>query len=65
MQRFVYGDDGTLRLDDEDVCLAVAEGDGEPAGGRSHVRRDLLLLRCSEAEPALSQWVFPGQSPSA
>ncbi len=63
LQRFVYGADGTLRLDGEDTCLAVAGGDGEPAGGRSHVRRDLLMQPCSEAAPALSQWVFPGPSP--
>ncbi len=64
LQRFAYGDDGTLRSADGDVCLAVAGGDGEPAGGRSHVRRDLLMRPCSEAEPALSQWLFPGPSPS-
>ena len=65
LQRFAYGDDGTLRLIGEGVCLTVAGGVGEPAGGRSHIRRDLLMQPCSEAEPALSQWVFPGPSPSA
>ena len=63
LQRFAYGDDGTLRLNGDSMCLAVAEGEGEPAGGRSHLRRDLLLQPCREAEPALSRWVFPGPSP--
>ena len=65
LQRFAYGGDGTLRVDGDGMCLAVAGGDGEPAGGRSHLRRDLLMQPCSEAEPALSRWVFPGPSPSA
>ncbi|MCY4583893.1 MAG: RICIN domain-containing protein [Chloroflexi bacterium] len=65
LQRFAYGGDGTLSTGDGGLCLAVAGGDGEPAGGRSHVRRDLLLLPCNEVAPALSQWVFPGPSPSA
>ena len=64
LQRFVYGGEGTLRLADDNVCLTVADGSGEPAGGRSHVRRDLLLQSCGEAGPALSRWVFPGPSPS-
>ena len=64
MQRFTYGD-GTLRLDGDGTCLAVAGGGGEPAGGRSHVRRDLLMQPCLEAEPAMSQWVFPGPNPGA
>ena len=41
----------TLRL-----CIGVAEGAGEPAGGRNHLRRDLLLLDCEEADPALVRW---------
>ena len=41
----------TLRL-----CIGVAEGAGEPAGGRNHLRRDLLLLDCQEADPALVRW---------
>lgn len=64
LQRFAYGEDGTLRLGGNDLCLVVAGGDGEPAGGRSHVRRDLLLRPCTDAEPALSRWAFPGPSPS-
>ena len=64
LQRFAYGEDGALRLSLDGLCLAVAGGDGEPAGGRSHLRRDLLLEPCSEAEPALSQWVFGVLGPS-
>lgn len=63
LQRFAYGDDGTLRVVGGDACLAVAGGSGEPAGGRSHVRRDLLLQPCGAAGTALSTWVFPGPNP--
>lgn len=64
LQRFAYGEGGTLETGEAGLCLAVAGGGGEPAGGRSHVRRDLLLRPCSEVEPALSRWVFPGPSPT-
>ena len=64
LQRFAYGEDKRFRLEAEDVCLAVAGGDGQPAGGRSHLRRDLLLAPCTDAEPSLSRWVFPGPSPN-
>ena len=62
-QRFVHRDDLTLRAAADDLCLAVAGGKGEPAGGRSHLRRDLRLLPCAAAEPALSQWIMPGSRP--
>ena len=64
LQRFVYGEDKKFRLASEDLCLTVAGGDGQPAGGRSHLRRDLLLASCADVEPSLSQWVFPGRSPN-
>lgn len=38
------------------LCVGVADGVGEPAGGRNHLRRDLLLLECHEAEPKLITW---------
>lgn len=62
-QQFVPWDDLTIRPAGEDLCLAVAGGSGEPAGGRSHLRRDLQLLPCSGVEPALSQWILPGGRP--
>ena len=62
-QQFVHQDDLTIRPVGEDLCLAVAGGSGEPAGGRSHLRRDLQLLPCSGVEPALSQWILPGGRP--
>ena len=64
LQRFEYGDDKGFRLEGEELCLTVAGGEGEPAGGRSHVRRDLLLAPCTDVEPSLSRWVFPGPSPN-
>ena len=63
MQQFDFDADGALTLSGTDLCVAVSPEDGEPTGGPSHVRRDLLLLHCAEATPALSRWVFPGPSP--
>lgn len=62
-QQFVHREDLTIGPAGEDLCLAVAGGQGEPAGGRSHLRRDLQLLPCSGVEPALSQWIMPGGRP--
>ena len=64
LQRFTYGEDKTFRLEGEDLCLSVAGGEGQQAGGRSHLRRDLLLSACAEVEPNLSRWVFPGPRPN-
>ena len=63
MQQFDFDADGALTLSGTDLCVAVSPEDGEPTGGPSHVRRDLMLLDCAEANPALSRWVFPGPSP--
>ena len=63
MQQFDFDADGALTLSGTDLCVAVSPEDGEPTGGPSHVRRDLLLLDCADANPALSRWVFPGPSP--
>lgn len=46
------------------ICKPVAGGEGQPAGGRSHLRRDLLLAPCADVAPSLSRWVFPGLSPN-
>ena len=37
-------------------CIGVADGVGEPAGGRNHLRRDLMLYYCDSADPALITW---------
>ena len=63
MQQFDYDADGALILSGTGLCVAVSPEDGETTGGPSHVRRDLLLLDCAEAQPALSRWVLPGASP--
>ncbi|MDE2900035.1 MAG: hypothetical protein OXN15_03295 [Chloroflexota bacterium] len=63
MQRFALVEDGALMLTGTELCVAVAPGEGEPTGGPSHVRRDLMLLDCAEADPVLRQWSFPGPSP--
>lgn len=63
LQRFDFDPDGRLVLSGMGLCMAVSPEDGEPTGGPSHLRRDLLMLDCAETEPALSQWAFPGSSP--
>ena len=63
MQSFDFGEDGTLRPEGTDVCLAVEAGSGQQAGGVSHVRRDLLLVPCYTVDANLSRWVMPGPSP--
>jgi hypothetical protein len=66
LQRFGYDADATIRLlhdSGEELCVAVAPGEGTPTGGPSHLRRDLLLQKCTETELALSQWTFPGAIP--
>ena len=63
MQQFELSSEGTLRLQDSDLCVAVQSGEGQPAGGRSHVRRDLLLQDCASIEQSLARWVLPGPRP--
>jgi hypothetical protein len=63
LQRFVYTADGRIMLSNRDqgnLCLYVAPGEGTPTGGPSHLRRDLMLKKCSESEPELSLWTIPG-----
>lgn len=62
-QWFVFEDDGRIGSQESDQCLTVQGGSGQPAGGRSHLRRDLLLLPCDEVEPQLSRWTLPGPRP--
>ena len=63
LQQFELGSDGGLVLVGPGLCMAVSLEDGEPTGGPSHLRRDLVMLNCHEAEQALRQWAFPGSSP--
>lgn len=62
-QRFAYRDNDTIQLqsdDTETLCLVVADKAGEPTGGPSHLRRDLMMQPCAIVLVALSQWTFPG-----
>ena len=63
LQQFELDSDGRLVLVGTGLCMAVSPEDGEPTGGPSHLRRDLVMLDCGEAERALRQWAFPGSSP--
>lgn len=62
-QRFVLTEEGSLRLQNAEQCVAVQSGEGQPAGGRSHVRRDLLVQNCADVEQDLSRWSLPGPRP--
>ena len=64
-QRFTHTPNGEIRTETGDMCLAVASGSGEPAGGQSHVRRNLRLMPCAEVEPSRSRWLFPGTTPQS
>ena len=61
-RRFELLDDGRVHLIVEQeasrpkLCIGVADGAGEPAGGRNHLRRDLMLYDCEDAAPSLTTW---------
>jgi len=61
-RQFEWLDDGRLHLLAEQdasrlkLCVGVADGAGEPAGGRNHLRRDLMLRDCAETDFALIAW---------
>ena len=59
LQRFTFNGGGKIRLASGNVCLAVAEGVGQPTGGPSHLRRDLTLELCESVEESLSEWKLP------
>jgi len=72
LQQFILTDDGQLRLEpaagsvqNTAYCMAVDDDDGQPTGGPSHLRRDLLLTQCEGADPSLTRWTFPGVRPQA
>jgi len=61
-RRFEWLDDGRVHLLVErdawspKLCIGVADGAGEPAGGRSHLRRDLMLRDCAGTDLSLIAW---------
>ena len=60
--RFEWLDDGQLHLivnqdtSKPKLCIGVADGAGEPTGGRNHLRRDLMLRDCAGTDFALIAW---------
>ena len=63
-QRFSLGEDGRVQLplpDGPSLCLGIAAGQGERAGGRNHLRRDLLLYDCDEVDLSLIRWELTEQ----
>ena len=66
LQVFHYsGDDHSVRLvhDSLRLCVVVEAAAGQPTGGPSHLRLDLLLLPCGEVPGNLREWQFPGVVP--
>ena len=62
LQQFRHHDDGTLRSLSEggdSLCIAVAEGPGI-AINRIHMRRDLSVRTCDDADPSEITWSFSG-----
>ena len=60
LQRFSFPSDGRIRRQGgaaAGLCLAVAPGPGTPTGGLSHLRLDLNLQRCEDADPHRAIWV--------
>ncbi len=61
-RRFEWLDDGRVHLlverdaSSPKLCIGVADGTGEPAGGRNHLRRDLVLRDCAGTDLALITW---------
>lgn len=51
----------TVAQGDAGLCIVVASGVGEPAGGRNHLRRDLALDECAGADPSLAEWELAKQ----
>lgn len=62
-QRFEIDTNGLLRLQNSDRCVAVRGGSGQPAGGQSHLRRDLLIQDCATIQQDLARWALPGLRP--
>ena len=59
LQRFTLTTKGLILLNDgisENLCLAVAPGEGIPTGGPSHLRRHLGLQGCDSVPEARSVW---------
>lgn len=64
LQRFSLDADGSLRLADSTLCLAIAPGAGQATGGPSHVRRDLGLQYCETVPEQRRRWQLPGPGPA-
>jgi len=60
LQQFLYENSGQIRLEqgsaEGELCLNVSPEAGEPTGGPSHLRRDLTLEACDQADAARSLW---------
>ena len=60
-QLFTYSERDELRpAQAPELCIAAAVGRSQSASGPEYVRRDLLLLRCDQADSALILWRVPG-----
>ena len=63
LQQFVHTGEGLLKLaggPEPGLCVASAAGAGIPAGGPSHLRRDLAMQPCHSIDLSLATWILVG-----
>ena len=57
LQRFVFTEEGFIVLESHlNLGFAVAPGEGDKAGGPSHLRRDMSLMDIEEIDASLKTW---------
>ena len=57
LQKFELTEEGALVLvSHPELGFVIAEGEGEKAGGRSHLKRDLSLRTLEEVDGKLATW---------
>ncbi len=57
LQRFTFTDSGAIVLEQNpDLCIAIAPGSGQKAGGPSHLRRDLGIVSLKSSDLKLHTW---------
>ncbi|MBX2847998.1 MAG: c-type cytochrome [Acidiferrobacterales bacterium] len=64
LQRFIYAEDETVRLRNEDntreLCLVVNPSAGVPMDGAGrHLRREVFMYECGRVDAKHAQWVIP------
>jgi hypothetical protein len=63
LQQFIVTSGGQIQYKAADgslFCMASADGQGQVAGGKSNLRRNMRMQPCDAVAKSLSTWVFPG-----